>query len=381
MEKSTDLHRGKDAIKDWCKSLKNQVEKAIKYKQKDMEPLTSEQRKSHKAAKKCFICQKCFKKEDKEDFKMRKVRDHCHYTGKYRGAAHSICNLKYRIPSFIPVVLHNRSKYDDHIIIKELAEEFDSKDFDCIGENTEKYISFAIPIKVGFKDENGDAIKKKKKNKKGEEYEINLTKTCKLRFIDSFRFMASSLSSLVDNLVGTNTDGIKCKDCKDEMELIEIDANFVSHFECKHCYSSTKSKQLDRDVLKKSFANTYKYCGGDDEHFRLLLRKGVYPYEYMDSFERFKEPALPSIDRFYSELNLQGISKLDYLHAKKVWEKFEIRDLGDYCNQGHSIFQILRAPNIIFRLMHGNISLLFASLIVRSGQPRQVRQKILPNVP
>ena len=128
----------------------------------------------------------------------------------------------------------------------------------------------------------------------------------------------------------SSTDGIKCIDCKDEMELIEIDANFVSHFKCKHCYSSTKSKQLDRDVLKKSFANTYKYCGGDDEHFRLLLRKGVYTYEYMDSFERFKEQALLSIDRFYSELNLQGISKLDYLHAKKVWEKFEIRDLGDY---------------------------------------------------
>ena len=142
--------------------------------------------------------------------------------------------------------------------------------------------------------------------------------------------MPSSLSSLVDNLVGTNTDGIKCKDCKDEMELIEIDGDYISQFKCKHCYSSTKSKQLDRDVLKKSFANTYKYCGGDDEHFRLLLRKGVYPYEYMDSFERFKEPALPSIDRFYSELNLQDISKLDYRHAKKVWEKFEIRDLGDY---------------------------------------------------
>ena len=94
---------------------------------------------------------------------MRKVRDHCHYTGKCRGAAHSICNLKYRIPSFIPVVLHNRSKYDDHVIIKELAEEFDSNDFDCLGENTEKYISFAIPIKVGFKDENGNAIKKEKR--------------------------------------------------------------------------------------------------------------------------------------------------------------------------------------------------------------------------
>ena len=76
--------------------------------------------------------------------------------------------------------------------------------------------------------------------------------------------------------------------------------------------------------------NTYKYCGGADEQFRLLLRKGVYPYEYMDNFERFEEQALPSIDNFYSELNLEGISKTDYQHAQKVWENFEIRDLGDY---------------------------------------------------
>ena len=329
-EKAMDLHRGKHSIKDWCKSLKNQVTRAIKYKQKDMKPLTSEERKSHRVAKKCHICIKMFKKEDSGDFKMRKVRDHCHYTGKYRGAAHSICNLQYRIPNFIPVVLHNRSKYDDHIYIKELAEEFDSKDFDCIGENTEKYISFAIPIEVGFKDENGNAMQKKKKNKKGEEYEVDLTKTCKLRFIDSFRFMPSSLSSLVNNLAGTNTDGIKCESCKGEMEMVEIDGDYIAHFKCKHCYSSIKSKKLDADVLKKNFMNTYKYCGGADEQFRLLLRKGVYPYEYMDNFERFEEQALPSIDKFYSELNLEGISKTDYQHAQKVWENFEIRDLGDY---------------------------------------------------
>ena len=200
-EKAMDLHRGKHSIKDWCKSLKNQVTRAIK----DMEPLTSEERKSHRVAKKCHICIKMFKKEDAGDFKMRKVRNHCHYTGKYRGAAHSICNLQYRIPNFIPVVLHNRSKYDDHIYIKELTEEFDSKDFDCIGENTEKYISFAIPIEVGFKDENGNAMQKKKKNKKGEEYEVDLTKTCKLRFIDSFRFTPSSLSSLVNNSLESQT--------------------------------------------------------------------------------------------------------------------------------------------------------------------------------
>ena len=64
-------------------------------------------------------------------------------------------------------MLHNHSKYDEHLYIKELPDKFDSMDFECISENTEKYISFAIPIEVGFKDKNGNAIQKKKKNKKG----------------------------------------------------------------------------------------------------------------------------------------------------------------------------------------------------------------------
>ena len=76
----------------------------------------------------------------------KKVRDHCHYTGKFRGAAHSICNLKYKVPQEIPVKIHNGSKYHYHFIIKELAEEFKGE-FECLGENTEKCISFSVPIK------------------------------------------------------------------------------------------------------------------------------------------------------------------------------------------------------------------------------------------
>ena len=76
----------------------------------------------------------------------KKVRDHCHYTGKFRGAAHSICNLRYKTPKEIPVVFHNGSTYDYHFIIKQLAKEFDGQ-FECLGENTEKYIIFSVPIK------------------------------------------------------------------------------------------------------------------------------------------------------------------------------------------------------------------------------------------
>ena len=106
--------------------------------------------------------------------KHHKVRDHCHYLGKYRGAAHNICNLSYKVLKEISVVFHNGSTYDYHFIIKELVKEFEGN-FDCLGENTEKYITFSVPLKKKIKI------------------------TYKIKFIDSFRFMSSSLSKLVHN--------------------------------------------------------------------------------------------------------------------------------------------------------------------------------------
>ena len=154
----------------------------------------------------------------KNVFKLyHKVRDHCHYAGKFRGAAHSICNLRYKTPKKIPVVFHNGSTYDYHFIIKQLAKEFDSQ-FECLGENTEKYITFSVPIK--------------------KELDNNKTITYKLKFIDSFRFMLISLSSLVDNL-----SEIYKKECKVYKEIIKINSvcNFIGlknnklNYKCKEC--------------------------------------------------------------------------------------------------------------------------------------------------
>ena len=76
----------------------------------------------------------------RKEYKARyKVKDHCHFTGKYRGAAHSKCNLKYKVPKNIPVAFHNGSSYDNHFVIKQLAKDFNGY-FNCIGENTEKNI-------------------------------------------------------------------------------------------------------------------------------------------------------------------------------------------------------------------------------------------------
>ena len=132
-----------------------------------------------------------------------------------------------------------------------------------IAKNTEDYISFSIKVEV-------DKYINKDGNKRIKEME--------LRFIDSLKFMSSSLDSLVNNLARGGHE----------------------------------------------FFGLESY---NDHQCKLLIHKGIYPYEYMDSWDRFKETSLPSIERFYSSLNMSGISDSDYEHACSIWQEFRIRTL------------------------------------------------------
>ena len=193
-------YRGDDCMKKFCKDFGEQSTKIINYEKKKMISITTEEKVHYNKQKVCYIC----KKEFDNSKEQQKVRDHCHYTGKYRGAAHNICNLRYKVPKEIPVVFHNGSTYDYHFIIKELAKEFEGN-FECLGENTEKYITFSVPIK------------KKIDNK-------DLEITYKIKFIDSCRFMSSSLSKLVDNL-SEEIHNNKCSDCESNLDYIKIKKN------------------------------------------------------------------------------------------------------------------------------------------------------------
>ena len=142
------FYRRKVCIKSVCKDLKELGTKRINCEEKEMIPLTNGENKFIKS-KKCHICQKEFSydKNDKNKFKIyQNVRDYCHYREKFRGTAHSICQFNYKVHHEISVKIHNGSKYDYPFIIKELAEEFKGE-FECLGENTEKYVSFSVPIK------------------------------------------------------------------------------------------------------------------------------------------------------------------------------------------------------------------------------------------
>ena len=106
--------------------------------------LTYEESKSYKEQEACHICEKMFC-IDKDHENKRKAKDHCHHTGKFREAAHSKCNLNYKVPKDIPKIIHNAS-YDTHFIINQLAEECKCE-LNCIWENMEKYITFSVSIK------------------------------------------------------------------------------------------------------------------------------------------------------------------------------------------------------------------------------------------
>ena len=217
--------------------------------------LTREEQKLFEKAVICHICNK--------DLKDDKVRDHCHFTGQYRGAAHNKCNLQCRKPRILPVIFHNLQGYDAHLFIKQLAK-LDG-DLNCIPSTEEKYISFSKTIKV-------DEYYSHKVDKM---VPINF----EIRFLDSFKFLQTSLANLVGNL-------------------------------------SPDDFHNTRQVFKK---NT-----------ELLTRKGVYPYDYVSSLDKLSETCLPPKEEFYSQLNDEDISDDDYNHAIRVWNTFKCKTLRDY---------------------------------------------------
>ena len=121
-------------------------------KKKEMAPLTHEENNFYNKQEICYICKEkfCVDKDYKDYINRKKVEDHCHYTGKFRGPAYSKCNLNYKVQEEIPVIIHNAS-YDIHFIINQLAIEFKGE-LNYIGDNMEKYITFSVPIKKEVND-------------------------------------------------------------------------------------------------------------------------------------------------------------------------------------------------------------------------------------
>ena len=135
-------YRGDATISTFCNEICDIAQNLLNIEKKPMQNLSNEEQITHDNAEYCHICKKLFGNNKNHV----KVRDHDHYTGKYRGVAHLICNLRYFMQIDILVFFHNGANYDFNLIINELAKEFRSE-MRCIPLNTNKYMSLSIPIK------------------------------------------------------------------------------------------------------------------------------------------------------------------------------------------------------------------------------------------
>uniref|UniRef100_V5GS91 DNA-directed DNA polymerase n=1 Tax=Anoplophora glabripennis TaxID=217634 RepID=V5GS91_ANOGL len=243
------LYRGSDCQEWFVRELEHIADEVnnILSHPKPMEPLTAAQKFEHDNAKFCHICEKPFTSFD------IKIMDHSHLNSVYRGPCHNSCNLNYTDSHVIPVVFHCLSSYDSHLIIRHLATSFEGN-ISLLPINKEKYISFTKDVK---------------------------DTRIKLRFIDSFRFMADKIEKLAS-------------------------------------YLDDSQKRI-----------TKSHCDSE-ETFRLLTRKGVFPYDYLNSWEKLNDTTLPTKDDFYSKLTDEAISDSEYEHATNVWNTFNIQNLGEY---------------------------------------------------
>lgn len=222
--------------------------------------MTEDDELQYNESKFCFICNKRFFPDE------IKVRDHSHFTGQFRGAAHSSCNLKYKESSDVSVVFHNLN-YDSHFIIEKIATYLDGP-VSVIPVNSEKYISFTK--KISF--QKFDNTLNKYQNK-----------FIKFRFIDSFRFMPNSLADLASYLPAD--------------KFYELNSQFPN-------ISQTK--------------------------ISLLRRKGVFPYDYIDTLNKLRINKLPDKKYFFSKLTETHITDEDYSHAQRIWNIFKIQNLQEY---------------------------------------------------
>ena len=240
------LYVGTDAAEHFLSSLQNDLYTDIMpLIKRDVDIIWDQDaRRRYENATDCYICKKPLNREQNTI-----CADHCHFTGRFRGAVHQSCNLRYKVEKErykLPVLFHNLRGYDSHLIMQAVRKHHGR--IDVIPHNYERYLSFTIG---------------------------------RLKFLDSFQFLPASLDSLAQQM-----------------------------------------KDSDFKYMTRFFPDPTKRA--------LMLRKGVFPYDYMTSMDKFDETQLPPQSAFYNRLTDEPISDEDYEFAQQVWTLCECRTLRDY---------------------------------------------------
>ena len=315
----TDIYQesysGEDAINSFYEKLEEIAEKYDELFEKHCRKkidLTKEEWRKFKSAGDCYLCRQSFsggvpsyvasppkthnkynivgecvrlEEEDIETFNAensvlplqepesgldpsKKVRDHCHISGKYRGAAHAGCNLRLRLKKTVTVFFHNLSKYDAHHIVRHMGSIGSIKDISVIGKTLERFSGFSFKINE-----------------------------VKFIFRDSLQHLSSSLEALTKNLIKSSN--------------VEF-----------YLFKNTR----------KMFEKYQEETMIEDESFKLLTQKGVFPYTYISNFNVLEETQLPGIEDFFNDLAKTECTLEEYAHAQKVWEVFKCKTIKDYQN-------------------------------------------------
>ena len=155
-------------------------------------------------------------------------------------------------------------------------------------------------------------------------------KESKNKFIDNMRSMVFSLTQSINKISEINNKISQIDKKEPDNMFIDNMRSMIDSLSQSIDKVSEIDNKISHAALIEKFYNTYQLCNKDLNKFVLLLRKGVYPYEYMDSWKRFKEESLPDKESFYSELSNEHITNEDYEYAQKVWNTFNIKNLGEY---------------------------------------------------
>ena len=245
--------------------------------------ITAEEQEQFNQASNCWICEKLLNLDDR-------VRDHCHFTGRYRGAACNRCNLKYRKPNNISVFFHNLAGYDSHLFIKKLN--VTEGNIDCIPNNEEKYISFSKTIKTGEYTNKRGEIKNKK---------------FKIVFKDSMKFMLSSVEALVNNLSEDDFKNLEKYFIPEEIKLLKQKGFYPYE------YMDNIEKLKDtKPPPQKAF-------------YSKLTGKGINNYNYNHVLEVWKTCKIKKLKEYHEVYN-----KTDVLLLADVFEKFRDLCLKNY---------------------------------------------------
>ena len=285
---------------------------------KKMDPLTEDEQIEYEVTERCYICKKKFNTSIEND---KKVRDHCHLTGKYIGPICNYCNLNVTSINYehhpIICVFHNLKGYDMHHILHNLT----NQHVNLIGTSSEKFLAASIRHRI---------------LQSGQSYSAH-----RIKYIDSASFLQSSLAKLAENLPIEKLH-----------ETRKFAENIFKEKQGVWCYPEeiyrNQSEGLTLNCIKKMKKPIFLKQDHDfdyrnyqqpqhvdtppqaEQALNLLRQKGVYPYDWMDNAEKMSEPNLPPIEAFYNKKDESMISEQDYRHAQTVWNFFGCRNFQDY---------------------------------------------------